>query len=61
MRRAFVFDGSVRRKTFALSDNLLTGPLPAWALQRSALDNALLVLLQAREAMVYRRFLVRLG
>lgn len=56
-----MFDGSVRRKTFALSDNLLTGPLPAWALQRSALDNALLVLLQARETMVYLRYLVRLG
>ena len=46
--RAFVFDGSVHRKTLALSDNLLSGDLPAWALQRSAVDPSLVVLLQAR-------------
>ena len=43
-----MFDGSVHRKTLALSDNLLSGDLPAWALQRSAVDPSLVVLLQAR-------------
>ena len=43
-----MFDGSVHRKTLALSDNLLSGDLPAWALQRSAVDPALVVLLQVR-------------
>ncbi len=48
LRRAFVFDGSVHRKTLALSDNLLSGDLPAWALQRSAADPSLVVLLQVQ-------------
>lgn len=43
-----MIDGAVRRKTFALSDNRLSGELPAWALQRSAVDSSLLVLLQVR-------------
>jgi hypothetical protein len=54
-RRAFVSDGSVHRKTLGLADNLLSGPLPAWALRRSALDDALVVLLQARRRAARRR------
>lgn len=54
-RRAFVSDGSVHRKTLGLADNLLSGPLPAWALRRSALDDALVVLLQARPRAARRR------
>jgi len=45
----------VHRKTLGLADNLLSGPLPAWALRRSALDDALVVLLQARPRAARRR------